>query len=262
MIVDELVTSLRALGPGGGSDGSVDRITEGDGDQEIRGVVVAWMPYLSVIEDAARLGCNVVVAHEAAFYDFFDRDVDLERLPAIKAKRRLIADHGIAVVRCHDTWDTFPDIGVLDSWARLLNLGPELGRSEFGRLFDVSGRTARLLARLVANRAKTMGQPAVQLIGDGDTPVSRVAIGTGAITPYFKFLREFGADCAICTDDGIEYWREGLYAIDNDVPIIVVNHGVAEEAGMIGLAEHLTAALPGVPVHHITQGCMYKLVVD
>jgi putative NIF3 family GTP cyclohydrolase 1 type 2 len=257
-----LVANLRALGSAANNDGSVDRVTEGDGTQEVRGIAVAWMPYLSVIEDAIRLGCNVVVAHEPAFYDHFDRDVDLDRLPATQAKRLLIANNGIAIVRCHDAWDTFPGVGVLDSWARLLDLGPELGRSEFGRVMDVSGRTARLLARRVANRTKALGQPAVQLIGDADTPVSRVAIGTGAITPYFAFLREFGADCAICTDDGIEYWREGLYAIDNHVPIIVVNHGVAEEAGMIGLAQHLKLAVPQVPVHHFAQGCMYKLVVD
>lgn len=262
MLVEELVAGLRALGAAANTDASVDRIIVGREVEEIRGIAVAWMPYRSVLEQAVGLDCNVVVTHEPVFYDHFDQDVDLERSPAVRAKRRLIEEHSLTVVRCHDTWDTLPEVGVLDSWSRILDLGPEVARSEFGRAFDVSGKTARAVARLVANRTKSLGQPAVQLLGDGDVGVTRAAIGTGAITPYFAFIRDLGADIAVCTDDGLEYWREGAYAIDNGVPIVVVNHGTAEEGGMSGLAAYLQTMVPDVPVHHLRQGCMYKLVID
>jgi len=49
-------------------------------------------------------------------------------------------------------------------------------------------------------------------------------------------------------------------SIDMDIPVVVVNHTVSELAGIRSLAEHLRAAFPSVPVHHIEQSCMYVSV--
>jgi putative NIF3 family GTP cyclohydrolase 1 type 2 len=96
--------------------------------------------------------------------------------------------------------------------------------------------------------------------------VTRVAIGTGAITPLFSYLRDYAActdhriDLAICTDDGFTYWQHGAYALDVGLPVIVVNHATSEEPGMMRLAEHLQAQFPDVPVHFIPRGCLYRLI--
>jgi putative NIF3 family GTP cyclohydrolase 1 type 2 len=94
--------------------------------------------------------------------------------------------------------------------------------------------------------------------------VSRVAIGTGAITPLFSYIDLYeaahGLDLAICTDDGFTYWQHGAYALDAGLPVIVVNHATSEEPGMMRLAEHLADQFPGVRVHFIPQGCLYALI--
>jgi len=128
------------------------------------------------------------------------------------------------------------------------------------RVYDVSGQTARSIARQVAERTKSLGQDAVQLVGPADAPVSRVAIGTGAITPFMHFLDAYRVDLAICTDDGFTYWRDGALAIDMGIPVIVVNHPVAEVYGMKLLADHLSNRFPDVPVHFIPQSCMFQLI--
>ncbi|MGW8179162.1 MAG: hypothetical protein ACWGQW_10410, partial [bacterium] len=56
------------------------------------------------------------------------------------------------------------------------------------------------------------------------------------------------------------YWRDGAYAIDSEFPVAVVNHPVSEEYAMKLLAGHLRKSFPQVPVHHIPERCMYKLV--
>ena len=78
--------------------------------------------------------------------------------------------------------------------------------------------------------------------------------------PTWNALERFGIDLAICTDDGIDYWRDGGFAIDMDIPIIVVNHMVSEEIGVQRLAETLSRQFPTIPVRHIKQRCMYRLV--
>jgi hypothetical protein len=44
------------------------------------------------------------------------------------------------------------------------------------------------------------------------------------------------------------------------IPVIVVNHAVSEEAGLMNLARHLSERYPAVPVHHVPQRCMYQLI--
>ena len=90
--------------------------------------------------------------------------------------------------------------------------------------------------------------------------VSRLALGTGALTPLAHFLDTYEADVAICTDDGFTYWRDGALAIDLRIPVIVVNHAVSELHGVERLARYLAERFPEVPVHHIPQTCMFELV--
>ena len=51
-----------------------------------------------------------------------------------------------------------------------------------------------------------------------------------------------------------------LWAVELDIPLIIVNHTVSELAGIRELAQHLQAQFPQVPVHYIPQRCVYNLV--
>ena len=64
------------------------------------------------------------------------------------------------------------------------------------------------------------------------------------------------ADALLVTDDGIRFWADGSWAIDRDLPLLVVNHASAEEWGMRSLATYLAAHFPGLPIHHLPQGCL------
>jgi putative NIF3 family GTP cyclohydrolase 1 type 2 len=266
MRAKELQAHLRSLN-GGWMDPehTVDTFKSGDPEAEVTGIAVAWMSTRRALEQARALGCNVFVTHEPTYYTHQDDPTHpFSQLPAAREKRAFIEQNGLVVLRCHDLWDQVPGMGIPDTWGSALGLGTPLGGTGYYRVYDVSGRTAGDVARQVALRTSFIGQEAVQLIGDPDTPVSRVAIGTGAITPLFGYIADFGEayglDLAICTDDGITYWREGAYALDAGLPVIVVNHATSEEAGMGALADHLQAQFPQVSVHFIREGCMYHLI--
>jgi len=166
----------------------------------------------------------------------------------------------LIILRCHDLWDQMPREGIPDAWGELLGLGEAIDGEGFFRVYDGAGRTALEVAQQVTARTRHLGQEAVELIGPADKTVTRVAIGTGAITPFLTFIEEYKADLAICTDDGISYWRDRAFAIDMGIPLIVVNHAASEEAGMMSLASHLRAKFFHIPIHHIPQRCMYRLV--
>lgn len=261
MIIRDLLDYFQSLaGDWSYPEDTVDTLKSGHQNWIIKGIAVSWMSYSNALEQAFYLGCNVFVTHEPTFYDHYDTNLSILTIPSVRQKKEWIEEHAMAIYRCHDLWDRIPDIGITDSWGKFLGFSNPVVKEDYLRVYHVRPQPALTLARMIATRLNTLNQPGVQLIGPSDAIVQKVCIGTGAITPFIPCLQRFEIDIAICTDDGLEYWRDGAFAIDMRVPIIVVNHPVSEEAGVIRMAETLRAAFPQVPVFHIPQHCMFQLV--
>ena len=241
-------------------ENTVDTFKSGDPATEVRGIAVGWMGYTWALQHALDLDCNMFITHEPTYYNHLDTDQDIFRYQSVVAKRKMIEDNKLIILRCHDLWDQVPEIGIPDSWATQLGFEDQVAGEGYFRVYDVSGRTALTVAREVAGKVKEFGQNAVQLIGPEDQRVSRVAIGTGAITPFTNFIDDYHIDLAICTDDGFTYWRDGALSIDMRLPVIVVNHAVSEVYGMKLLADHLAGRFSPLPVHFVPQSCIFQLV--
>ena len=210
MNVNDLQAYLRSLNGGWlKEEDTVDTFKAGDPQSEVSGIAVGWMSYSWALQRALTLGCNVFVTHEPTFYDHRDNQPTILAMPQVRQKKQWIEEHGLVILRCHDLWDQIPEIGIPDSWAALLNLGDAIDGEGYYRVYDVSGKTALQVAQQVAGRVAAFGQQAVQLVGPADQPVTRVAIGTGAITPFLRFVSQYHVDLAICSDDGTTYWRDG-----------------------------------------------------
>lgn len=248
---------------------TVDTFKAGDPDMEVKGIAVGWLSYLASLEKAVELGCNLFITHEPTYYDHRDADQSVFAFEAARKKKAFIEKSGLAVIRCHDVWDRVEEIGIGDAWAEFLGLTIELpapGNPRFPRsgvycgLYELPEIEAGRFAREVAQKVSAFGQDAVLLIGPEDKLVRSVAIGVGAITPFRYMVHDLGADIVICTDDGFSFWRDGSLAIDMGQPVIVVNHPCSEEIGMQRLAEHLAGRFPQVPVRHVPQRCMFKVI--
>jgi putative NIF3 family GTP cyclohydrolase 1 type 2 len=242
--------------------GNIDTFKSGNPEDDVHGVAVGWMSYTWALKRALELGCNVFITHEPTYYTHQENDERMFRFEGAQNKRRFIEQNHLVIIRCHDLWDQIRDIGIPDSWASQLGFSNPIAGEGYYRIYDVSGKTAVDVARQVLDHTRSLGQEVVQLTGPAEKPVSRVAIGTGAGTPFLTFIEKYQADIAICTDDGMRYYSDGAFAIDMDIPLIVVNHPVSEEPGIINLAKHLQSKFPLIPIHHIPQRCMYQIVSD
>ena len=263
MIAQDVQDYLQSLsGDWNYPENTVDTFKAGDSATAVWGIAVAWMSYSWALKRALELDCNVFITHEPTYYNHWDDDQDIFRFSQVRAKRQFIDDNDLVIIRCHDLWDQISNIGIPDSWGNLLRLGQAIDGGPYVRVYEIGPTTAYALAQHVASCTAPLGQPGVQLIGPREKTVRRICIGTGAITPYLECVEKYQVDIAICTDDGIDYWRDGGFAIDSDIPIIVVNHPVSEEIGVMSLAENLSQRFSSVPVHHIRQRCMYELVTE
>ncbi|MHA1732539.1 MAG: Nif3-like dinuclear metal center hexameric protein [Promethearchaeota archaeon] len=234
-----------------------DEVLVGDPDRALTGIAVGWMGTLDVLKTAESLGCNLFVTHEPLYVvekAFFDYDVPLLE------KKEWIDASGLCVLRCHDFWDDFPEVGIHGAWAKQLGLaGRPVEADKFYEIHDIGETTAGELARQVLERVSSLGQDCVHLVGDPQTKVTRLGIGTGAITNY-KTMSGMGADVLLVTDDGTRLWESGQWSRDSGVPLLVVNHATAEEPGMVTLAEYIRGVFPGTPVHHLPVGCLYRTI--
>jgi putative NIF3 family GTP cyclohydrolase 1 type 2 len=238
---------------------TVDRVIYGDPEREVAGIAVAWMPYRVTIERAREVGANVLVVHEPTFFDHWDLDGKLADIPEAADKRDLIDSAGLTVIRCHDIWDALPDIGIPYAWGDFLELGKPSKTERYYNVYEVPEQAAAEFAAKVASKTAPLGQPGVGFYGDPEAQVTSVGLGTGCISDPFR-IYAMGADLAISVDDVVRAWVAGEWCQDTGKPLLVVNHCVAEEPGMVTLAEHLRKTFPGLPVTHIPQQCTYRSI--
>jgi putative NIF3 family GTP cyclohydrolase 1 type 2 len=239
---------------------TVDRVIIGDPDKEVARVLVTWMPSLAAVQAAADDRYDMLMCHEPTFYDHLDHRDAPERAAETEVgarKKDLIEEAGLVVMRNHDCWDRWPGIGIPFAWADFLGFGREpiakAGRDYMHR-YDIEPVSVHELARRIASRTAAIGEPFVQVVGNGDLVVSRVGVGTGCASDP-RVFRSMGCDVSIVSDDGTAYWREIQQADDEGHPVIRVHHGTSEEPGMVTLTgclnEHLPVSadhLPHVPV--------------
>jgi putative NIF3 family GTP cyclohydrolase 1 type 2 len=239
---------------------TVDRVKAGDPDLDTDRCLVTWMPSIGALREALRRGIRLVVTHEPTFWDHYD---DLSRLSRQgQDKLAFINDHGLTIVRIHDTWDRWPKVGIPWAWAAFLGLGDEpvsIGCRNYMHRYDIEATTLDEFAARVAGRCAALGEPAVQVTGEGRQTVSRVGIGTGCASDV-QVYREMGCDVSIVSDDGSIYWREIQQASEVGHPVIRVNHGTSEEPGMVSLAKYINEHIDGLSAEHLPHPCTYHPV--
>jgi putative NIF3 family GTP cyclohydrolase 1 type 2 len=248
MKANALMEHFRRLGTWVDWDTTADRLLHGDPEVEAVGIAVAWIPTNAVLKQAAFEGFNVFITHEPAFYPGFEGSASTESL--IREKRSLLDQTGMTLIRCHDTWDRMPGVGIVDAWSSFLGFDCEPRPVQsYYRTCLTGGLTAEEVGAQVLKRVRVLGQESVLCLGDRTRRIHRMVVGTGAIT-HLPSMLELGADLLLATDDGVNHWTGGMFAVDLQLPLLIVNHATSELPGMQAMAGHLRTAFPGVLVKY------------
>jgi len=242
--------------------GTVDRVIAGDPGREAKSAVVTWIASFDACRQAARKKADLLVTHEPTFWKHANEMEQVERDAFAREKLRFIEEAGLTILRIHDSWDRFPDIGIPFAWAEFLGLqGPpaRVGPSRYQHRYDIEPVKAGEFARRVAERTAGIGEPMVQFIGDAGKIVSRIGIGTGCCCSPLVY-EEMGCDLYVVCDDGSSYWRYIQRSVDAGAPVVRVHHGTSEEPGMVTLARYLSGQFPGVRFEHLPHRPCYVAV--
>ncbi len=231
---------------------TVDTVKAGDPARPVKTVGVGWISSIENLRAAVELGCDLFVTHEPTFWQHEAPEDKLRAVEPGLTKQRLLDESGLVVLRCHDVWDSWPEIGIGDAWAEWLGLTELLARGEHGwhRVYAIEPVTLRQFARRVANLTAELGEDSVSVIGDPDRIVSRPAIGVGCGGPD-KDMIDAGADVLVVCYDGASYWQVRQRLAELGAGVISVEHGTSEMPGIMKLAQYLRETFPELTVHYL-----------
>lgn len=244
---------------------TVDRVIAGDPKKPLKRILVAWMPSLEMVQYAIANQFDLLLTHEPTFYDHWDylkTPEELETIETAAQKKKLIDEAGLVIIRNHDVWDLFPEIGIPFAWAKFLGIEgapTKIGGRNYQHRYDIPPVRFGDFARHVAARCAKGGEPAIQVLGDDDQIVSKLGIGTGCCTnpPTFQ---EMGCDVVIVSDDGTWYWKQLQRAADEGLNVIRVHHGTSEVPGMETLAQFVRDNFPALHVECRLQTPIFRTV--
>jgi putative NIF3 family GTP cyclohydrolase 1 type 2 len=238
---------------------TVDRVIAGDPTKDVDRCLVTWMPNMKALHYAVENGYELIICHEPTFWNHFD-DIP-EASPRTAEKLTFIQTHDLTIVRNHDCWDRWPEVGIPWAWAKFLAIEGrpvEFGQDGYQHRYDIEPTTLREFAKQIAAKCAPLGEPQVQVTGNLDQPISKIGIGTGCACDIETFL-QMGCDCSVVCDDGSVYWANIQMAEDLGHPVIRGNHGTSEEPGMVTLTEYINANLP-IRAEHFPHGSTFQLV--
>lgn len=159
----------------------VDGFRAGDGDREVKGIVVVARASTEVLRRTAELGANLVISRQAFLGDSQDRPVSRPE-PALAEKLALIERSGIAVLRLQDARTGADGRAITQALQRAIGLKSAL--NEAGLLDALIYRLPSTpLIDLVRRIKAATGSNTVRLIGDPGMPVQGLALATETSRP-------------------------------------------------------------------------------
>lgn len=235
---------------------TADTLEGGSPETVVTGIAVAFMPTQAVIEQAAALGANLLIAHENPYYSHRPEHAPhLAGDPVCRSKSELIRQTGLAVYRHHDYCHRLqPDpimTGLLQSLGWEANVEDMLPAAAILRV------PAMRAAELAAYAKSRLSLPYVRLTGDPDMRCARIGVlvgyrggGANAIPLFRDHLLDL-----VVAGEGPE-WETPEYVRDaasqgSPKSLLLLGHAESEEPGMRAVAARLRGRYPELPVHFI-----------
>ena len=262
---------LRSLAPV--TEPSVDRIVIGDPETEVSHIGTCWLPDWETCRRAVRDGVNTLVVHEPTFYTHWDLDEKTDDfysaapagkeayVAAVRDKKAWILANKLVIIRCHDVLDKIDGFGIPHAFGEFLGFKKDdIVRSRpYYNVYRTEPRPAVEIARAMARKLAGFRQPGVAFYGDQKRVVDSVGVGTGCFCDPIGFM-DLAPGLFIAIDDIVRTWVHTVFARDTGWPLVVINHGTSEEAGVRKLSGHLKTTYPERKVLHYAQGCTYDWV--
>lgn len=270
MLISEVIDGVKAYcGHDWGGpimdDTTRDQVLWGPVDVECTGIVTTCFASADVIRQAHARGANLIICHEALFWNHGDHTCWLAGNKTFAAKRALLEECSITVWRLHDHIHSgIPEDGRLVDGI-FMGLADKLGwrdcvRGDTARPmeFEIPETSAGELARFLVGR---LGLAGTRIVGDADARVRTVLVPMHLIGQFDNATTarmDSGFDCLVtmeATDfTTSEYVRDSAQ-LGLGKAMICIGHFNVEEPGMEYMLRWLPRAIDAdVPASFVASG--------
>lgn len=292
MKIYEVIEKIKKYSRGIGEDGKKiddektrDHVLYGTTDKECTGIVTTCFASVDVIKKTHELGANLIIPHEALFWNHGDHQdwLQEEKNSVYLRKKELLDTYGITVWRNHDYIHSglpdgkggwydgifkgfFHETGLEDYYIPKIGSTVQYHVAPIDLLFP-EGITVRELAEKIIAGANLNG---IRTIGDPETIVHRVAIPTHCLgfadKETISIINRTNVDCLITMElidyTVNEYMRDGMMLGDSKA-ILAVGHFNVEEPGMKYMLKWLPEALgtDEVSANYVQSGDMNTFIL-
>jgi putative NIF3 family GTP cyclohydrolase 1 type 2 len=252
--VSQVIDRILADVPGGRLSDTVDTLKSGSGEQVVTGIVTTMFATVKVIEAAAKLKANFIIAHEPSYYNHQDDTNWIENNAVVKEKKALLEKYQITVWRFHDYWHRMKPDGILHGV--LLKTGWLQQNPKEENVFQIP---AQPLEEIIHQLKESLGIPHLRFIGDRSSLCSIIALLPGASGGQRQLSTVINSRADLLIVGESSEWETPEYirdarAFGKSVSLIVLGHVYSEEPGMEWLVKWLQPKLPGMRITHIASG--------
>jgi putative NIF3 family GTP cyclohydrolase 1 type 2 len=249
--VQDIINIILKEIPGAPFKQTVDTIKCGSATQQVSGIVTTMFPTVQVIEEAARIKANFIIAHEPSFYNHSDDQNWVPQNEVLKKKLSLLQQHNITIWRFHDYWHSYRPDGI--AYGVLKDTG-------WLQYYQPGKMTIHLpsvpLHDLITHLQKSLGISHLRMIGDPKQPCEWISILPGAAGGQRQITLVENDKPDVLIVGEVHEWETAEYIRDarqlgSKTALIILGHAVSEEPGMQWLVEWLQPKLPGLPISHI-----------
>lgn len=251
-----------------------DQVLYGSTEQTCTGIVTTIWASSEVIQKAHELGANLIICHEALFWNHGDHQDWLEdlQIETFLEKKQLLDDYGITVWRHHDYAHSGRLINGQDTDAIFYGLAKILGWQDkiigdtsLPLLYEIPELTAQELAEHLMDKLNLTG---VRLIGNRNTRVKKVKIPMhvfGDANEDIRQIEQEGIDAILpmeMVDFSLAEYIKDASLLGKNKVAICIGHFNLEEAGMAAMVDDLREITKqAIPVHFVPAGDTYDYLV-
>jgi putative NIF3 family GTP cyclohydrolase 1 type 2 len=256
----ELVNRIHATLGERHKDAAYEGILTGGDDDSVTGILVANEPSVAAIRLAVATGKNCILCREHPYYLYGEylaaglADA-LAGDPVFKAKRQLIEDHHLLIIRLASLWDTARPKWFSSALATQLGWQPETATPADGTTTAYCNIPKTTLRSLATHASERLNARTLRMAGDPNQDVTRVAILPGFSYPTLvlsQALQDPAVDCILTgntpeVDHSTTYLRDAITA-GRKVSLIQVGYERSLYPGTVEVAKWLKTVLPGIPI--------------
>lgn len=281
MKIKEVIQNIKDYHGGIGFDGKVidekttrDKVLYGNVEKECTGIVTCIWASAKVIQIAKELKANLIISHEAIFWNHGDHTDWLIDNEIFNKKKQLLDESDITVWRDHDYIHSgipvddklydgiFYGLMIKLDWLKYAYIS-EKGVQRFGQL-KFPGIRAIDLAKEIKDKLQLDG---IRLVGDPNTIVKNACISPHVLgeadNEIIKYVDKLDVDCLFTMElidyTVSEYIRDSA-KLNHPRCIISVGHFNLEQPGMEYATKWLAKAIgeESIPVHFVSDGDVFS----